>query len=120
MATRLKTPQTVEVCPWCGAPGRTAWGTCLACGRYYLAKGWANTPRSRHPFRWIFICLGVVAVLFLWIIHPFLPDPVTLLFKQPSTTLSSNAPSPHWAMSGMDTQQRRYVEDAARQPEGRL
>jgi outer membrane protein assembly factor BamB len=120
MATRLKTPQTVEVCPWCGAPGRTAWGTCLACGRYYLAKGWASTPRSRHPFRWILICLGAVAVLFLWMIHPFLPDPVTLLFKRPTTTLSSNSPSQHWAMSGMGIQQRRYVEDAPRQPEGRL
>ena len=50
VATTVKTPQTAEACPWCGAPGKTAWGTCLACGHYYLSKGWTTTPRSRHPY----------------------------------------------------------------------
>jgi eukaryotic-like serine/threonine-protein kinase len=120
VAKGVKTPQTVEVCPWCGAPGKTAWGTCLACGRYYLPKSWANAPRSKRPLWWIALGLGVAAVLFLWVIHPFLPDPVTLLFNRPTTTLSSNSPSNQWAMWGMDLQQRRFVADAPRQPEGRL
>jgi outer membrane protein assembly factor BamB len=62
----------------------------------------------------------VVAVLFAWLHYPFLPDPVTMLFKKPTTTLSSNSPSNHWAMWGLDVQQRRYVADAPRQVEGRL
>ena len=120
VASSVKTPQTAGKCPWCGAPGRTAWGTCLACGRYYLARGWASPPRRRHPFRWITVGLGVVAALVLGMTHPFLPDPVTLLFKRPTTTLSSNSPSNQWAMWGLDTQQRRYVADVPRQLEGRL
>jgi outer membrane protein assembly factor BamB len=66
------------------------------------------------------VALGVVAVLCAWIGFPFLPDPVTLVFKRPTTQLSSNAPANHWAMWGLDLQQRRYVADAPRQLEGRL
>jgi outer membrane protein assembly factor BamB len=116
----VKTPRPVEVCPWCGAPGRTAWGTCLTCGRYYLAKGWAGVPRRRFPWWGVVVALGVVAVFFAWINHPLLPDPVTMLFKRPMTTLNSNSPPDYWAMWGMNLQQRRYVADAPRPPEGRL
>ena len=120
VATTVKTPQTAEACPWCGAAGKTAWGTCLACGRYYLSKGWATTPRSRHPLRWIAIGLGVAAVLCAWLTYPFLPNPLTLVLKRPTTMLSSNSAANQWAMSGLDLQQRRYVADAPQQLEGRL
>lgn len=120
VARNVKTPQTIEVCPWCGASGRTAWGTCLACGRYYLAQSWAGAPRSRSPLGWIAVGLGVIMVLFAGMIYPYLPDPVTMLFRRPTTLLSSNSPANHWAMWGMDLQQRRYVADAPRHPEGRL
>ncbi|MGH8058003.1 MAG: PQQ-binding-like beta-propeller repeat protein [Candidatus Entotheonellia bacterium] len=62
----------------------------------------------------------MVAVLLAGINYPFLPDPITLLFKKPTTTLSSTSASNHWAMWGMDLQQRRYVADPPRQLEGRL
>ena len=120
MARKVKTPQTVEVCSWCGARGRTTWGTCLVCGRYYFPKGWDVAPKRRFPLRWIALAVGVVAVLFAWISYPFLPDPITMLFKRPTTQLSSNALTNQWAMWGLDIRQRRYVADALRQPEGHL
>jgi eukaryotic-like serine/threonine-protein kinase len=120
VATRVQTAHTAEGCPWCGAQGRTAWGTCLACGRYYLSKRWATTPSGRHSLRWIVIGLAVVAAFCAWLTYPFLPDPVSLLFKRPTTTLSSNSPSNQWAMCGLDLQQRRSVADAPHQSEGRF
>jgi eukaryotic-like serine/threonine-protein kinase len=116
----VKTPQQTENCPWCGAPGRTAWGTCEACGRYYLAKGWVRASRARLPFWWIAAGLGAVLVICVWLGYPFLPNPITLWFKRPTTTLSSDSRSDQWAMWGLDLQQRRYVADALRPLEGRL
>src|SRR3989441_2864293 len=108
-----------EICPACGASGRTPWGTCQACGHYYLAAGWTQVPRRRHPSRWLALGLGVVAVLCAWIASPFLPDPLTSVFHRPTTQLSSTSLANHWAMWGGDLQQWRYVAEAPRQPEGR-
>src|SRR5215471_9458883 len=80
-----------EVCPACGASGRTAWGTCQDCGHYYLAEGWTQAPRRRHPLRWIALGLGVAAFLCVWITAPFMPDPLTSVFHTPTTQLSSTS-----------------------------
>jgi outer membrane protein assembly factor BamB len=119
VAGKIKTAQPVAACPWCGAPGRTAWGTCETCGRYYFARGWARAPRSRLRLWWIAAALGVLAVLAAWMSSPFLPDPITILFRRPTTQLSSTAPANQWAMWGLDLQQRRYVADAFHPAEGR-
>lgn len=120
MAGEVKHVQQGEGCPWCGAPGRTPWGTCLACGRYYLPRGWARVPRRRSIVWWLTACLGVVAVLVAWLHDSFLPDPVTLWFKRPTTQLSSNSAPNQWAMWGLDIQQQRYVAYAPQQVEGHL
>ena len=62
----------------------------------------------------------MAAVLCAWLAYPFLPNPLILVLKRPTTMLSSNSPANQWAMSGLDLQQRRYVADAPQQPEGRL
>jgi len=62
----------------------------------------------------------VVAALFACIGYLFLPDPITLVFKRPTTQLSSNSSADQWAMWGLDSQQQRYVPAAPRQAEGRL
>ena len=119
MARKAQTPHTVEVCPWCGARGRTAWGTCQTCGHYYLAEGWIQVPRRRHFSWWLALGLGGVALLCAWITAPFLPDPLTSVFHRPTTQLSSTSLATQWAMWGRDLQQRRYVADAPHQVEGR-
>ncbi len=120
MSGNVETTQTVEVCPWCEAPGRTAWGTCQTCGRYYVAGGWSQTPRRRRPLRWIAGGLALAALLFACVGYPLLPDPIILVFKRPTTQLSSNSPAQQWAMWGLNLQQRRYVADAPRQAKGHL
>ena len=120
MARKVQQPYVVERCPACGASGRTPWGACQACGHYYLAEGWTQVPRRRHPFWWLTLGLGVVvAVLCALITAPFLPDPLTSVFHWPTTQLSSDSRATQWAMWGGDLQQRRYVAEAPRQPEGR-
>jgi eukaryotic-like serine/threonine-protein kinase len=116
----VKTPHPVEACPWCAAGGRTAWGTCEACGRYYFSGGWARAPREGRRVWLVATGLAAVAVLFAWLVYPFLPDPIILLFKRPTTRLSSDSPANQWAMWGLDIQQRRYVADPPRHVEGRL
>src|SRR5262245_20598854 len=98
-----------EICPACGTSGRTPWGTCQACGHYYLAEGWTQVPRRRHFPWWLALGLGVVAALCAWIASPFLPDPLTSVFHKPTTQLSSASRATEWAMWGGDLQQRRYV-----------
>ena len=57
----VKTPQSTEVCPWCGVeagpPGGPAWDL----WPLLPAKGWDRVPRGRHPLRWI--AIGLVVVL---------------------------------------------------------
>jgi outer membrane protein assembly factor BamB len=60
--------------------------------------------------------LGVVAVLYAL----FLPDPIIMVFKRPTTQLNSDSPASQWAMWGRDLQQRRFVAEAPRPLEGRL
>src|SRR4029453_439335 len=80
-----------EECPALGASGRTAGGPYQACGHYYLAEGWTQAPRRRHPLRWIALGLGVAAFLCVRITAPFMPDPLTSVFHWPTTRLSSTS-----------------------------
>ncbi len=120
MVRDAKTLQPVESCPWCGADDRTAWGTCRACGRYYFPQGWEREPRRKRSFWWLAIGPGVVAILVAWIIFPFLPGPGILLFKTPTTELTSDSPSNQWAMRGLNLAQNRYVATSPRHVAGRL
>lgn len=114
MARKVQPP--ITGCPWCGASGTTAWGTCLACGRYYLAQGWVRTPRGRPHFLWFMGGVGVIAIL--WAL--FLPDPVMMVFKRPTTALGIQVSADQWAMWGKEVQQRRYVAEVPRQVAGHL
>jgi len=79
---------------WCSRPDclRNLLGLC----RYDLFEGWARDPRRKRW--WIVVGLSVVAVLCVWLTAPFLPDPITMVFKRPTTQLSSNSPANQWAM----------------------
>ncbi len=120
----VNTLKPVESCPWCGADDRTAWGTCRACGRYYLPQGWPqdreHRPQRQRTLWWLAIGLGAVALLSAWAVLPFLPGPSLLLFQRPTTSFTSNSPPYQWTMRGLNLTQNRYILSPARQVEGRL
>lgn len=105
------TRSTDNTCPWCGAHGRTDWGTCLHCSRYYVPARWELPPRPSTRLRWWLAGLGLVLLLCAWLSAPFLPDPITLWLYRPTTQVSVTSAAQQWPMAGMELQQRRYVAE---------
>lgn len=99
-------------CPWCGASGRTARGTCVACTRYYVPARWELPRRRTVYWPWWLAGVGLFLAWCAYLSAPFLPDPVTLLFRRPSTQLSVTTAPQQWPMSGLDLQQRRAIAEA--------
>ncbi len=63
----------------------------------------------------------MVALVFAsWLYYPFFPNPITLLFKAPSTEASSASPPGQWLMAGRDLQLTRHIPVVSAQPEGRV
>ena len=65
------------------------------------------------------VALFLAAFIF-WLNSPFLPDPMILLFKRPTTSLTSQSWPGQWPMNGGGLQQRRYVEDALGELAGQI
>ena len=114
------------VCGWCGAEGQSPAQPCQQCQRVV-----ANIPRwaQRIPGgrKWLsrrrLIRLFVAAVLLAfaaWLYFPFFPNPIQLLFKAPSTEVSSASTPGQWSMAGRDLQLTRHIPVAPVQPEGRV
>ena len=114
------------VCGWCGADRQTPGQPCQQCNRVVVTiPGWAQElPGSR---KWLtkrrLVRTAAAAVLLAfaaWLYFPFFPNPISLLFKAPSTKVSSASPPGQWSMAGRDLQLTRYIPVAPTQPEGRV
>jgi eukaryotic-like serine/threonine-protein kinase len=112
------------LCPWCGAEARDWDGKCPSCGRFFTRqRAWLDDQQRRQRRQLLRrLALGTTAALLLavafWINYAFLPNPFTLLFKRPATSISSNSPPGQWAMLGRDLQLTRYVNQAVNPPQG--
>jgi outer membrane protein assembly factor BamB len=62
----------------------------------------------------------VIALLGAWVALPFLPGPGIILFKRPTTQLTSDSPDNQWTMQGLHLTQNRYVALPPRHVAGRL
>jgi len=117
-------PRNGISCPWCGGKEEEAGGFCSVCGRVIVhVPSWAQAGRRRlFTGRRIAFTLSLLflAGFVFWLNFPFFPDPVILLFKRPTTNLSSNSLSGQWSMHGRDLQQRRFVDSVPRQPVGQV
>ena len=101
-----------------GASARTA-ATILLYSRNGAQPMRRNRWRS-WP-RLLAIVLLVVALgAVVWANYPFIPNPVVIIFKRPSTNVTSASLPGQWAMHGGDLQQTNYVPSYSHQPEGRL
>ncbi len=114
-------------CTQCGATDQTPGEHCQGCGRFLaIVPEWAeSTPSSRRRLitrRRVVTTVLVLAFIgfVVWLNFPFLPDPVIILFKRPTTQLTSDMFPEQWAMSGWDLRQSRYLPEVAPQPEGRV
>ncbi len=126
MARQVDTSDNPAACPWCGAENQAAGSFCRVCRRVITRlPRWAQAGRRRRwRFTWRRLLLWGTATILLgliaWLNYPFLPDPVILLFRRPTTSLASTSAPGQWAMSGGELQQRSYVASPAAQPAGRV
>ena len=121
-------------CPWCGAEDQVLGRSCQVCDRLITGlPDWANAEAEAEarvalrkrlrltPHR--LAALGVLVFLvsfIVWLNLPFVSDPVTLLFRKPTTNLTSASLSGQWNSAAWDLQGTRYIGDVTRQPEGNL
>lgn len=126
--------QSAMPCPWCGAEDQVSGRQCQACDRLITGlPTWADAEAEAEAFaaarrRWRFTrrrlaLLGVfiLVVAFIgWLNFPFVSDPITILFKKPTTNLTSASLPGQWNTPAWDLQGTRYLEDVSSQPQGRL
>ena len=122
---RGRDPADKTTCPFCGATDQVMGEMCHDCRRWVVERPeWAEHPRRKRLITrrrmMVLAALMVLLAAVVWTNYPFVPNPVILIFKRPSTNLSSASLPGQWAMHGRDLQQTSYVPDARRQPEGKV
>ncbi|PKB71906.1 MAG: hypothetical protein BZY87_03090 [SAR202 cluster bacterium Io17-Chloro-G6] len=124
--------QSAVACPWCGAEDQVLGRNCGSCDRLIAGlPTWANAEaeaqvRAAAESRWRITTrrlalLGVLlflAAFIGWLNFPFVSNPITILFKKPTTNHTSASSPGQWSSVGWDVQGTRYISDVARQPEG--
>ena len=129
MADQARIPVSVEICPHCSHGDQLVEQYCRRCHAYINRVPWAGERpkiKARPKFlvrRRTWALLGIMMV-FLGVvsynIYPFFPDPLTLMFKRPTTSATSSSLPGQWSMQGRDVQLTGYVADAPSQPQGRV
>ena len=125
MAARGRRARLTTTCPRCGAESQIPGDICQGCRHYIIElPEWALPARRRWLPPWRRMVAPALVVLFLasvvWMSYPFIPNPVVLLFKRPSTDVTSAPLSGAWSMRGVNLQQTNYVPSISRQLDGRL
>ena len=129
MAEQARISASGEICPHCGKGDQMVEQYCRRCHAHInRVPSVRERPelRIRPRFlvrRWVWGLLGILVVLLgllSYNIYPFFPDPLTLMFKRPSTSATSSSLPGQWSMQGRDVQLTGYVADAPSQPEGRV
>ena len=125
MAARGRGSAITTICPRCGAAGQVPGSICQNCRHHFaVLPEWAQPMRRNRWRSWprlLAIVLLVVALgAVVWANYPFIPNPVVIIFKRPSTNVTSASLPGQWAMHGGDLQQTNYVPSYSHQPEGRL
>ena len=117
---------TTVACLQCGAAEQTPGALCSSCHHFIIqVPEWTRAERQgrKLPSLRALAVVSLAAVLLgglVWVNYPFIPNPVILLFNQPSTDLSSEYSPAQWPMVGGGLTQSKYVESPSSQPEGRL
>ena len=125
-------PPASVTCPWCGAEVQTPGQNCQICDRLISElPAWAiaeaqprnallRTLRSRRGRLTSLGALVFILGFVFWLSIPFVPDPVVLLFKKPTSDLTSASLPGQWSSVAWDLGGTRNIEGFSRQPNGRI
>ena len=112
-------------CPSCGAEIPARESVCPNCQRRIISvPRWAQSSgaRPRAPMRrWMIrLTAGLLIAVALWFNYPFIPNPVVLLFKKPSSDIASISSLDRWSMHGANPAGTNFIMDSADVLEGRI
>ena len=125
-------PPASVTCPWCGAEVQTPGQNCQICDRLISElPAWAiaeaqprnallRTLRSKRGRLTSLGALVFILGFVFWLSIPFVPDPVVLLFKKPTSDLTSASLPGQWSSVAWDLSGTRNIEGFSRQPNGRI
>lgn len=104
-------------CPSCGAEIPANESVCPNCQRRIInVPRWAQSSRARTraPLRrWMVrLTAGLLIATVLWFNYPFIPNPVVLLFKQPSSGIASISALDRWSMHGANPGGTNFIMDS--------
>ncbi len=95
----------------------------MSQGPGFNVPGWARTsPTGARGsiigrFRWLVVAL--VVLIAIWLNYPLIPNPIVLLFKQPSSNVSSISAPGQWPMRGAGPGGANYA-DSEQLPAGEM
>jgi len=112
-------------CPSCGAEIPAKESVCPNCQRRVITvPGWAQSSRARTRTptrRWLLrLTAGLLITVALWFNYPFIPNPVVLLFKRPSSDVTSISSIDRWSMHGASPGGTNFIMDSSSGLEGRI
>ena len=119
-------PESTVTCRWCGAENQIPGEPCQRCDRSTVRMPrWARILPSNQKWltkrRVLRIAIAfILLVALVWFNYPFVPNPIILFFKKPTTNLASSTLLGQWSMAGRDQQSSRYLPDVPDQPRGQV
>jgi len=119
-------PEGTVTCNWCGAENQIPGKSCQQCDRFtvpmprwgYILPSNQKWLTKRRVFRIVIALILLVALV--WFNYPFVPNPIILLFKKPTTNLASSTLPGQWSVAGRDQRASRYLPEVPAQPRGQV
>ena len=111
------------ICPGCGCANEPESAACTNCGEQLVViPAWATSGSQRNLLRRkrivLWSSLLIILALFTWLNYPFIPNPIVLIFGNPTSDLSSSWYPDKWPMNGGDLSGSAYVPWTGEYPEG--
>ncbi|MCI0823413.1 MAG: PQQ-binding-like beta-propeller repeat protein [Chloroflexi bacterium] len=119
-------PESTVTCRWCGAENQILGESCQRCDRFTVRRPrWADIIPSNQKWltkrRVLRIAIALILLVALvWFNYPFVPNPMILLFKKPTTNLASSTLPGQWSTAGRDQQSSRYLPQVPDEPRGQV
>ena len=103
-----------NVCSSCGSENSPGDDVCKNCNsRLVTIPLWAQSRRVKtfagRKIWGLRIAAGLFLAIIIWFNYPYVPNPIVLLFKAPSTHLTSISSPQNWSMVGANPDGSGYI-----------